>query len=375
MSEWAFSQKSNFKTYVRFISIIFSFKPNGESMKINILSDDKLISCFENFVRNERKITAQVLECIAEIDCRKLYLPSHTSLFDYLVKDFGYSPGAAMRRIDAARLLRELPETAGKFEDGTLTLSQANQIQRASREFKKVNYETLGSERKRNLVLQVQSATQKQTEQILAVELDLSVTPVQKETLHRDKSVTLTVTFTKEQMQILEQAQNMVSHAVVEKDWAEIFTHLAKREIARRTAVRSVPKQKVLKKSCDAEVLRQSCAAKGGDVSDQSRIVNSNSSTVVAAVTSDLLTTKYGQTTKISDKTRTKRPVIPAAIRKTLLHPNAICSYVDRHGKQCMSRRFLQIDHIHGWSLGGTHDPQNLQVICGIHNRIKFEQG
>jgi 5-methylcytosine-specific restriction endonuclease McrA len=58
-----------------------------------------------------------------------------------------------------------------------------------------------------------------------------------------------------------------------------------------------------------------------------------------------------------------------------LLHPNAICSYIDRHGNQCSSRRFLQIDHIHSWSLGGTHDPQNLQVMCGIHNRIKYEQG
>jgi hypothetical protein len=327
-------------------------------MKINNLPDEKLVSCFETLVRNERKITAQVLECIAEIDQRKLYRPSHTSLFDYLVKDFGYSPGAAMRRIDAARLLRELPETAVKFEDGTLTLSQANQIQRASREFKKENCETLGSERKRNLVLHVESATQRQTEQILAAELDLPLNPVQKETLHRDESVTLTVTFTKEQMAILEQAQNMVSHAVVGKDWAEVLTHLAKREVTRRTAVRSVAKD-----------------VKVSDVSDQSRVVESNSSTVVAAVTSKSLPIKNGRAPENSDRARSKRPAIPAAIRKTLLHPNAICSFTDRHGNQCASRRFLQIDHIHSWSLGGTHDQKNLQVLCGIHNRIKYEQG
>lgn len=344
-------------------------------MNINYLPNDKLISCFENFVRSERKITAQVLECIAEIDRRKLYLPSHTSLFDYLVKDFGYSPGAAMRRIDAARLLRELPETAVKFEDGTLTLSQANQIQRASREFKKAKCEFLSTTKKRELILQIENTNQKRTEQILAAELDLPVVPLQKEILHRDDSVTLTVTFSKEQMQILEQAQNMVSHAVVSKDWGEIFTHLAKREMARRTAVRRVPKQKVLKKSCDAEVLRKSCDAKGSDVRDQSRIVKSNSSTVVAAVTSKSLPIKNRQAPKSSDRTRSRRPAIPASIRKMLLLPNAICSYIDRHGNKCASRRFLQIDHIHSWSLGGTHDPQNLQVLCGTHNRIKYEQG
>lgn len=356
-------------------------------MNINCLPSDKLISCFEDFVRSERKITAQVLECIAEIDQRKLYLPSHTSLFDYLVKDFGYSPGAAMRRIDAARLLRELPETADKFEDGTLTLSQANQIQRASREFKKVNCETLDSERKRNLVLQVERATQRQTEQILAVELDLSVAPVQKETLHRDESVTLTITFTKEQMQILEQAQNMVSHSVISKDWAEIMTHLAKREVARRTTMRNVLKQKSPQDSCDGETLDGSCDAEAlgksyetGELSciginGQKRLIKSNSSIVVAAVTPKSLSTKNWQKAQSLDRIRTKRPAIPAAIRKALLHPNAICSYIDRQGNQCSSRRFLQIDHIHSWSLGGTHDPQNLQVMCGTHNRIKYEQG
>ncbi len=347
-------------------------------MNINRLPDDKLISCFEIVVRSERKIKAQVLECIAEIDRRKLYLACQTSLFDYLVKDFGYSPGAAMRRIDAARLLRELPETAVKFEDGTLTLSQANQIQRASREYKKENRETLGAEQKRKLVLQIENTNQKQTEQILAAALDLPLSPVQKETLHRDESVTLTITFTKEQMAILEQAQNMVSHAVVGKDWAKILTHLAKKEVARRTTVRKALQQNLNNQSCDAEVLKQPSETMEPSVAnfdDKHRVLKSNASTVVAAVTSVPLSTKRRQPPQTSGNTRPNRPPIPPAIRKALLHANATCSHRDRNGNQCTSRRFLQIDHIRGWSLGGTHDPQNLQVLCGAHNRIKYERG
>ena len=58
-------------------------------MNVNALSNESLVSCFENFVSSERKITGQVLECIGEIDRRKLYLnKGRTSLFDYLVKDF-----------------------------------------------------------------------------------------------------------------------------------------------------------------------------------------------------------------------------------------------------------------------------------------------
>ncbi len=129
------------------------------------LPKNHLVACFENLVRNERKITGQVLECIAEIDRRKIYIEKgHTSLFDFLVKDFGYSPGAAMRRIDGARLLRELPEVAEKFENGSLTLSQATQVQRASRDLKKTKNEFISSEQKRNLIIQIENSSQKETE-------------------------------------------------------------------------------------------------------------------------------------------------------------------------------------------------------------------
>ncbi len=39
--------------------------------------------------------------------------------------------------------------------------------------------------------------------------------------------------------------------------------------------------------------------------------------------------------------------------------------------RQCGSRSFLQIDHIVPWSLGGSNDLQNLQLLCGVHNRLK----
>ncbi len=107
-------------------------------MNFHHLSQNDLIANFSDLVQKERQITAQVLACIAEIDRRQFYLEKgYSSLFDFLVRDYGYSPGAAMRRVDGVRLVRELPEVREKIERGTLTLSQANQIQRAAREIKK----------------------------------------------------------------------------------------------------------------------------------------------------------------------------------------------------------------------------------------------
>jgi 5-methylcytosine-specific restriction endonuclease McrA len=312
----------------------------GENMNLNSLSNTQLFASFENLVHSERKITAQVLECIAEIDRRKLYLKKNfTSLFDYLVKELGYSPGAAMRRIDGARLLRELPEVIEKVQNGSITLSQANQLERASRELKKNKNEVLSTEDKRALLLQIENTTQKQTEQILATTLDLPMVPVQKETLHKDQSVTLTITFTPEQMQILEKAQNMISHAVPNKNWAEIVTHLAKREVVRRTDVRKPSAQKV----------------------NQDQLCN-NESTVFAPVT------------VVAAVKPEKRPAIPAAVRKELIRSSATCSHTDQLGKQCENKKFLQIDHIHSWSRGGSHEPQNLQVLCATHNRLKYNR-
>ncbi len=55
--------------------------------------------------------------------------------------------------------------------------------------------------------------------------------------------MTLTLTFTSEQMQILEQVQNMISHSVPDKNWTDVFTYLAKKEVACRTTVRSSRKK------------------------------------------------------------------------------------------------------------------------------------
>ncbi len=307
-------------------------------MNFNTLSNANLVSCFENIVRSERKITAQVLECIAEIDRRRLYIDKgFTSLFDYLVKDVGNSPGAAMRRIDAARLLRELPEVVEKFESGSLTLSQATQVQRAAREYRKINKTIVSTEEKRELFLQIENSSQKETEQIIATALDLPTAPIQKETIHRDHSVTLTITLTSEQMEILEQAQNMISHAVVSNNWAETLTYLAKKEVARRSTLRtSKPATAVaVVKVQDAQVCRQK----------RSTIQNN-----------------------------LKRSAVPAKVRKALLHPSAVCAHIDKNGKTCSSQRFLQIDHIKSWSRGGPHKLENLQVLCGVHNRLKYER-
>lgn len=57
-----------------------------------------------------------------------------SSLFDYCVRELGYSEGAAQRRIVAARMLTEIPEIEKKIATGSLTLSNISQVNQFYRE-------------------------------------------------------------------------------------------------------------------------------------------------------------------------------------------------------------------------------------------------
>ena len=61
---------------------------------------------------------------------------------------------------------------------------------------------------------------------------------------------------------------------------------------------------------------------------------------------------------------------IPAATRdQVMLRDRQRCSFISKSDRRCHSRHNLQIDHIQPFALGGTHDPENLRVLCAAHNR------
>ena len=130
-------------------------------MELRTLSNAELVNSFGKIVQTERKITHLVLECISEIDIRKIYLErAYPSLFEFLTKVFGYSPSAAVRRIESARLLREVPEIAVKIEEGSLNLSQLSQVQQAIRITQKQESRKIPTDEKRQLLKKIENTTQ-----------------------------------------------------------------------------------------------------------------------------------------------------------------------------------------------------------------------
>jgi hypothetical protein len=93
------------------------------------LKDKNLLADTKNLVNSEREATTQILHHLKEIDRRKLYCElKYTSLFEYCVKELGYSEASAQRRIVAARMLAKIPTIEKKIESGRLTLTNISLV-------------------------------------------------------------------------------------------------------------------------------------------------------------------------------------------------------------------------------------------------------
>lgn len=109
-------------------------------MDLKHLNDETLLKDLKTFVKQERALLTQVLHHLLELDSRKLYSSlGYSSLYEYACKELKYSADQAYRRIQAMRLLREIPELNQKIDSGALSLSNISQAQRYFNEAKANN--------------------------------------------------------------------------------------------------------------------------------------------------------------------------------------------------------------------------------------------
>ena len=97
---------------------------------VGALSDRELLRETSNLVRHERHLQGAIIDHLAEIEARGLYLQrGFSSLFDYAVRELGYSDAAAARRIGVMRLCADQPDAREGLREGSLTLSAAAELQ------------------------------------------------------------------------------------------------------------------------------------------------------------------------------------------------------------------------------------------------------
>ena len=99
-------------------------------MQLKHLRDQELLEDVRELVTAERQLLTKILHHLREVERRRVHCDVGCgTLFDFAVRELKYSESQAGRRIQAMRLIKELPEVERKIEDGTLNLSNISQAQ------------------------------------------------------------------------------------------------------------------------------------------------------------------------------------------------------------------------------------------------------
>jgi len=302
--------------------------------------NSELINELKDLVSQERHVLAQVLRYLREVESRKLYLENgYPSLFEFARQELGYSESAAGRRIQAMRLLKDLPEVEKKIEQGSISLSVASQAQSFFRKEDSRRRECkapkLPVKEKLSLVNQLEGSSARECERKLAQLSPESARPRER-TRIIDAEITL-VQFSagSKLMKKIERLKELTSHTNPEGKYEKLFENAIDTLLSKIDPI----------KREDRRVKRKS-----------------------SAPLPPPCTVRYRATSGVVKVNRH----IPQALRdKIWVRDRGKCQYRDRNtGRLCNSGHHLQIDHRYPFALGGEHTLKNLRLLCSSHNRF-----
>lgn len=188
-------------------------------MNLKHLTDKTLLTDTKQLAATYRKVTAELLHHLREIEKRKLYSDlGYGSIFHYVVQELGFSEASASRRIKAARMLEEIPEIEKKIENGDLTLTN---LAKASDAFKQEGI--TDTKFKKEVIASIENTSTRTCEKTL---LEI-ITPNQLKPLPR-----LNIILTEEELSLYDELRGLLAHSP--NFWEKVFS----------TALESIKSQK-----------------------------------------------------------------------------------------------------------------------------------
>lgn len=306
---------------------------------VSRLNNSELEASLKDLVSKERKLLHVILEHIKEVDTRKLYLErAYSSLYEYLIKELNYSGSAAMRRIEAARLLREVPLIKEKIQDGSLNLSQIGELSKAIKEKEKTIENKISAVQKAELVAVISGKTTQETQRDLAQVLDIDIQLHETKRVQQDESIRCELTLSRRLSEKLKRCKESGSHQLHELDAGHSLAGL-------------------IEMLADSYLKNE--VGEQGVVSEDSKLVSKSADN------------NFVYEDKISQVNKTLTP----KTKFEIIQRDKCCQYKDPiSGRQCGSTYFQQIDHKTSRWAGGNHRKENLQVLCANHNRHKYNK-
>ncbi len=295
-------------------------------MGLKNVSDEELSHSLLRLVRQERKLTSQILDYLKEVEDRKLFAKrGYPSLFSYCTEFLGYSESAAQRRISAMRLLREVPQLKEQVTSGELSLSNVSKAASFFKQEQKINEKTYGPQEKAEILRSLQGKTQKEAEVQL---IKISPKPFQ----NIDKERVITEELTELRFTLPRGTADKLNRL------RELKPNLSTQELLDWMLSRS---------------LRQI------DPLEKPKRTNNR--------------------TRNSMPQRQCPPPQRRHLSKVERHQvwkkaKASCQFKDHNsGRCCQSSKGLEIDHIRPLGLGGNDQIENLRLLCREHHKLFTE--
>ena len=401
---------------------------------VGALSDRELLRETRNLVRHERHLQGAVIDHLSEIEARGLYLQrGFSSLFDYAVRELGYSDAAAARRIGAMRLCADQPDAREGLRDGSLTLSAAAELQWAfDRQRRRGSISgtaaiapagtpaadsapavPLAPAEPPPLVLDavgrqklVEEAAGKSARQVRRMLVDLDpelAPPADRVRPLGDGRYELKATIDAQCQQGLEHLRGLLSHVDPRMTMGQLVGRLVREALDRHDPSRPPRRARGGSRPADAKAdaprtptpesqpaverraasTTKDAAIPAGAAPTPARAVRPIPTSAPPPSTQEETARRAasgakptGAATPAAKSCASGRAISAGVRRQVWQRDGGRCSYVDpQTGRRCNSTHLIEIDHIVPHALGGGADPGNLRLLCGAHHRHRHAQG
>jgi hypothetical protein len=334
--------------------------------------DLELISRTRSLAAEERRITAQVLEHLMEIEVRYLHLVNHSSLYEFCETELGYSSDQAHARIQAMRLLKLKPTAIQKVESGELSISSLLKVSSFLRQEKRAG-KNITDEEKRELLVKIEGKSFRACQKMLG-DLSPQALPSSREKILSSNHTQITFTADQRLMEDLEKIRALWGNQG-RLDFPELFRKMAELVLKKL--------EKPTQPATSSATSRKIKTRESGNTNKSGELL-APVSKGMASPTEDPTSPGESQTSPTEAQTSPPELIPPPSFvtpdsrhipeptkREVRLRDQGRCTQAYANGARCDSRFALQFDHIIPWAYGGTHEADNLRLLCRAHHALR----
>lgn len=346
-----------------------------EEANLRSLSDEELLRRLSELMCQSRRVEADLIAHIAEVDARRLYArEAAPSMFAYCTEILHLSEHEAFLRISVARSMREHPMLLSMLRDGRLHLSGISKLA-----------PHLTPENREAALKRAVHKTKRQIEELVAELAPRPETPSVMRKLPDSRAKTRPVV----EVQLV---PDTVASDPCEPSPDQAAP--ARQALGPDRLPMSPPcpqaRPAVVEPVAVARFRVHFTA--GAELRDKlerlQALMRSSVPDGDLAKVIELAVTEKLERLESRRFAKTKRPrkslaetnvaprsrYIPAAVRRIVEQRDAgRCTYRNEHGRRCSKRHDLEFHHRIPFARGGTHSPDVIVLMCRVHNTLMAE--